>query len=117
MYVPNPIPWSTEETLGEHLQSRGISRRQFLEFCGSLAAVLGLDSLMVPLLARALESVRRPSVVWIHPARSLSQPIAALYDRGAADEQPSSALTIRVRAPRLRGVAWSSPIVRETARR
>ena len=65
MYVPNPIPWSTEETLGEHLQSRGISRRQFLEFCGSLAAVLGLDSLMVPQLARALESVRRPSVVWI----------------------------------------------------
>jgi hydrogenase small subunit len=65
MYVPNPIPWSDGETLGEHLQSRGISRREFLEFCGSLAAVLGLNSLMVPQLARALESVgpaaRRPA--------------------------------------------------------
>src|SRR5512133_2956219 len=65
MYVPNPIPWVDGETLGEHLQSRGISRRQFLEFCGSLAAVLGLSSLKVPQLARALESIRRPSVVWI----------------------------------------------------
>ncbi len=65
MYVPNPIPWVEGETLGENLASRGISRRQFLEFCGSLAAVLGLNSLMVPQLARALEAVRRPSVVWI----------------------------------------------------
>ena len=65
MYVPNPLPWVEGETLGEHLASRGVSRRQFLEFCGSLAAVLGLNSLMVPQLARALQSVRRPSVVWI----------------------------------------------------
>ncbi len=65
MYVPSPVPWCEGETLGENLASRGISRRQFLEFCGSLAAVLGLNSLMVPQLARALEAVRRPSVVWI----------------------------------------------------
>src|SRR4026209_1441581 len=65
MYVPSPIPWVDGETLGEHLASRGVSRRQFLEFCGSLAAVLGLNSLTVPQLARALQSVRRPSVVWI----------------------------------------------------
>ena len=65
MYVPSPIPWSDGETLGEHLESRGISRRQFLEFCGSLAAVLGLNSLMVPQIAQALQSIRRPSVVWI----------------------------------------------------
>src|SRR4026209_642369 len=65
MYVPSPIPWVDGETLGEHLESRGLTRRQFLEFCGSLATVLGLNSLMVPQLARALQSVRRPSVVWI----------------------------------------------------
>jgi hydrogenase small subunit len=65
MYVPSPIPWADGETLGQHLESRGVSRRQFLEFCGGLAAMLGLDSLMVPRIARALEVLKRPSVVWI----------------------------------------------------
>ena len=43
MYVPSPIPWTDGETLGEHLESRGISRRQFLQFCSSLAAIYGLE--------------------------------------------------------------------------
>jgi hydrogenase small subunit len=65
MYVPNPIPWAEDETLGQNLASRGISRREFLEFCGGLAAVLGLESLYVPRIAHALEQLKRPSVVWI----------------------------------------------------
>jgi hydrogenase small subunit len=65
MYAPNPIPWADDQTLGEHLASRGVSRRQFLEFCGGLAAMLGLDSLHIPRIARALEVLQRPSVVWI----------------------------------------------------
>jgi hydrogenase small subunit len=65
MYVPNPIPWAEDESLGQNLASRGISRRQFLEFCGGLAAVLGLESLHVPRIAHALQSLKRPSVVWI----------------------------------------------------
>ena len=65
MFVPNPIPWAEGETLGEHLDSRGVSRREFLQFCSALAAVYGLDSLMAPQIARALENLKRPSVVWI----------------------------------------------------
>lgn len=65
MYVPNPIPWAEDETLGQNLATRGISRRAFLEFCGGLAAVLGLESFYVPQIARALQSLKRPSVVWI----------------------------------------------------
>jgi len=65
MYVPNPIPWAEGETLGETLRARGVSRRDFLEFVGNLAAVLGLNSLMVPQLANALENIKRPSVIWI----------------------------------------------------
>ena len=65
MYVPSPIPWTDGETLGEHLQSRGVSRRQFLQFCSGLAAIYGLNSLMAPQIARALQSIRRPSVVWL----------------------------------------------------
>jgi hydrogenase small subunit len=52
-------------TLGERLQSRGVSRRDFLDFCGRLAVVLGLGELAGPRLAHALQSVRRPSVIWI----------------------------------------------------
>jgi hydrogenase small subunit len=52
-------------TLGERLQSRGVSRRDFLDFCGRLAVVLGLGELAGPRLAQALQSVRRPSVIWI----------------------------------------------------
>jgi hydrogenase small subunit len=65
MYVPNPIPWAEDETLAQNLATRGVSRREFLEFCGGLAAVLGLERFHVPRIARALESLKRPSVVWI----------------------------------------------------
>jgi hydrogenase small subunit len=65
MYAPNPIPWADDQTLGEHLASRGVTRRQFLEFCGGLAAMFGLDSFHIPRIARALEVLQRPSVIWI----------------------------------------------------
>jgi hydrogenase small subunit len=65
MYVPSAIPWTDDETLVEHLASRGVSRRQFLEFCGGIAAMLGLESLHIPRIAHALQAIRRPSVVWI----------------------------------------------------
>jgi len=65
MYVPNPIPWADGETLGQNLATRGVSRREFLEFCGGLAAVLGLESFYVPQIAHALENLKRPSIIWI----------------------------------------------------
>ena len=65
MLVPHPVPWSDGDSLGDHLRSRGVSRREFLQFCGGLAAVFGLDRLAIPRIARALETLTRPSVVWI----------------------------------------------------
>lgn len=48
------------------LELRGISRRQFLKFCGATAALLGLSSLEIPRIASAIEKMaKRPSVVWI----------------------------------------------------
>ena len=61
--TPQARPEST--TLGERLEARGVSRRDFLEFCGRLAVVLGLGELAGPRLAHALQAVRRPSVIWI----------------------------------------------------
>jgi len=65
MYSPTSQPWPADETLGRNLEARGVSRRDFLEFCGSLCTVLGLGSSFVPRVAQALQAVRRPSVIWL----------------------------------------------------
>ena len=65
MYLPTMYPASEDLSLGERLEARGVSRRDFLEFCGRLAIVLGLGELAGPRLAHALQAVRRPSVIWI----------------------------------------------------
>jgi hydrogenase small subunit len=63
--TPHPVAWSADESLAQHLEQRGISRRQFVEFCGQMAAVLGLSSLAAPRIANALETLKRPSVIWL----------------------------------------------------
>jgi len=65
MYFPTSEPWVDGETLGEHLDHRGVSRRDFLKFCGELCAMLGLSSTMVPSVAEALQGLQRPSVIWL----------------------------------------------------
>ena len=65
MLTPHSAPWSRDESLGTHLERRGISRRDFLEFCGQMAAILGVSSLAVPRIAEAMETLRRPSVIWL----------------------------------------------------
>lgn len=52
----------------ERLKDRGISRREFLKFCGSIAVVMGLDISYAPKIAEALTSKKRPSVVYLHNA-------------------------------------------------
>ncbi|HET7041003.1 MAG TPA: hydrogenase small subunit, partial [Gemmatimonadales bacterium] len=58
-------PPSAAPTLGERLTERGISRRDFVDYCTKLAVVLGLGEALGPRLAHALSAVRRPSVIWI----------------------------------------------------
>lgn len=65
MYFPSSHPWSEDETLGEHLERKGVSRRDFLAYCGELGAMLGIGSMMTPKIAEALAQQRRPSVIWI----------------------------------------------------
>jgi hydrogenase small subunit len=65
MFYPTSHPWGPGETLAQHLEKRGVSRREFLEFCGSMCAVLGLSSSLVPRIAQRLERLRRPSVIWL----------------------------------------------------
>ncbi|MBI3568812.1 MAG: hydrogenase small subunit [Gemmatimonadetes bacterium] len=65
MISPSAYPWAEGETLGQHLDERGIPRRDFLEYCGKMAVILGIGSAAAPRVAKALESVKRPSVVWL----------------------------------------------------
>lgn len=65
MMTPSFEPWTPGETLGQHLESRGVSRRDFVKFCGEIAIMLGLGSGAGPRVARALQAVKRPSVIWL----------------------------------------------------
>ncbi len=58
-------PWSNGDTLGRQLADRGVSRRDFLEFCGSLSIIWGLGNQGAKQVARSLQAIRRPSVIWI----------------------------------------------------
>src|SRR5512140_2136165 len=65
MITPSAYGWKEGETLGQHLKSRGVSRRDFLKFCGEMAVILGVSSTALPRIAKALESMKRPSVIWL----------------------------------------------------
>jgi hydrogenase small subunit len=52
-------------SVGELLRSRGVTRRDFMNFCASTAALLGLPASLAPRIAAALEQARRPSVIWL----------------------------------------------------
>jgi len=54
-----------DKTLMETLREQGISRRGFLKFCAATASMMALPPTMVPVIAKALEKVRRPSVIWL----------------------------------------------------
>jgi hydrogenase small subunit len=53
------------QTLGEYLQSQGVSRRGFLKFCSATASLMALPPSAVAQVADALGSARRPSVIWL----------------------------------------------------
>ena len=65
MDFPTLHPGGAAGTLRDRLEDRGVSRREFLEFCGRLAVVLGLSEAAGARLAHALQTAKRPSVIWI----------------------------------------------------
>jgi hydrogenase small subunit len=65
MKLSAPPVWLDRDNLTDHLTARGISRREFVDFCGSLCVVLGFGKAATPRMVRALEAAKRPSVIWI----------------------------------------------------
>ena len=56
----------SRETYWDAFQRAGISRREFLKFCGYAAALLGVEQSMVPKVVQALQNKPRPPVIWLH---------------------------------------------------
>ena len=65
MLAPYASPWSADQTLAEHLESRGVSRRDFVAWCSRMAVLLGISATGVPRVARAMQALKRPSVIWL----------------------------------------------------
>jgi hydrogenase small subunit len=65
MFYPSSHPWMEGETLAEHLEKHGVSRRDFLAYCAEVTAILGLSSALTPRVVEALQQAKRPSVVWL----------------------------------------------------
>ena len=51
-------------SLKQELEQRGISRRDFLGFCASMAAIMGLPD-ATGAIAEAIENEPRPILVWL----------------------------------------------------
>jgi hydrogenase small subunit len=54
-----------EETFYEALQRKGLSRRDFMHFVGSVAGVLGLEAAVIPRIAEALQTQPKLPLVWL----------------------------------------------------
>ncbi|GAM08728.1 quinone-reactive Ni/Fe-hydrogenase small chain [Geobacter sp. OR-1] len=51
--------------VSELLEQRGVSRRDFMKFCSTMAAALALPPAFGPKIAQALDEVKRPTLVWL----------------------------------------------------
>jgi [NiFe] hydrogenase small subunit len=49
----------------ERLAAKGVSRRDFMKFCGLMATVMGLPMSFVPKIAEAAKG-KRPTVIWLN---------------------------------------------------
>ena len=56
-----------EREFYERLSERGVSRRDFMKYCGMLTATMGLSSSFIPKVAEVFAAPKqRPPVVWLH---------------------------------------------------
>lgn len=64
----NAVPNTDRDqpTVYQQLVARGVSRREFLKFCGWMTACMGLGPEAVAQVANALETKKRIPVVWMH---------------------------------------------------
>ncbi len=54
-----------DQTLGDYLQSQGVSRRGFLKYCSATASLMALPPSAIAQVAEALAQAKRQSVIWL----------------------------------------------------
>lgn len=52
----------------ERLAKRGVTRREFMKFCTTVATVMGMGPAFAPKVAEALTAADKPTVIWLHNA-------------------------------------------------
>jgi hydrogenase small subunit len=65
MSLPSEPRWLTGQQLDDSLFRHGVSRRDFVEYCGGLCVVLGVGRSSAPKMVRALLAPQRPPVIWL----------------------------------------------------
>ncbi len=54
-----------EDNINDLVKKKGVTRRDFMKFCGVMAAALGLETTVIPKIAEALVSGQRPPFIWL----------------------------------------------------
>jgi len=54
------------QSIWKEMKSKGYSRRDFLRFCGYIAAAAGINATELATVVKALEAKPRPPVIWLH---------------------------------------------------
>lgn len=57
---------SSKNTIWGAMQSKGYSRRDFLQFCSMAAVIAGIEQSAMGKVVEAFEKVERPPIVWLH---------------------------------------------------
>ena len=76
-----------ETKFEKRLEQRGISRRQFLKYCGAVTAAIGLGPGFGPKLYEAFAAGPRPRVLWLHMAECTGCTEAVLRTTSPSFEQ------------------------------
>lgn len=81
---------SNSGILDDRLAERGITRRDFLKFCGSVAAVLGMSEAMAPTIAAAIDNAASSDLapaIWMNggACTGCSESVAQAADPNVAD--------------------------------
>jgi hydrogenase small subunit len=89
--MPNPTEAWREPTLGENLAKAGVTRRDFLTFCGALAGYFALGGAgpkaSAEQIAAQLEAVTKPVVVWLQLQECTGCMESALRSGGTTVEE------------------------------
>jgi hydrogenase small subunit len=63
-FQPRTTP-PPEETFYQAIERKGLSRRDFMQFVGAVAGMLGLEAAFVPRIAEALQEKKKLPLVWL----------------------------------------------------